>query len=362
MRAVEWLDDRVRILDQTRLPAREVWVTAKTAEEVAAAIGRMAVRGAPLLGVTAGFAMRLSAVRSNARGPRAVLRDLHRTGKLLVASRPTAVNIAWAVHRVERAAARAAERAEHGMAGVEGIRRAVAEEAVGIALEDEAACTSIGRLGAELLPAEVNVLTHCNTGFLATGGTGTALGIIVTAHRDGKRVHVWVGETRPVLQGARLTAWELARLGVPMTLVADSAAGSLMARGLVDAVVVGADRIAANGDVANKVGTYSLAVLARTHRLPFFVAAPVSTIDPSTPSGGDIVIEERDPAEVVAPLGRAIAPAGTVAANPAFDTTPAGLVSAIVTEQGVARPPFRRSLPRLVEASRTRRPDRGTRT
>jgi methylthioribose-1-phosphate isomerase len=206
-------------------------------------------------------------------------------------------------------------------------------------------------LGAELLPEKSNVLTHCNTGALATGGWGTAQGVIVAAHLGGKGIHVWVDETRPVLQGARLTAWELQRFGVPMTLVSDGAAGSLMARGLVDVVVVGADRIAGNGDVANKVGTYSLAVLAAHHRIPFYVAAPISTVDLATPSGEAIVIEERDPREVTQFRGIRLAPEDTPALNPAFDVTPAGLITAIVTERGVLRPPFPSSLRRLARGS-----------
>jgi methylthioribose-1-phosphate isomerase len=210
----------------------------------------------------------------------------------------------------------------------------------------------MGEAGADLVPDPANVLTHCNTGALAVTGAGSAQAVISTAHRRGTRVHVWVDETRPILQGARLTAWELRRLGIPMTLVADGAAASLMGRGLVDLVVVGADRIAANGDVANKIGTYALAVLAGHHRVPFVVVAPTSTIDPATPTGEDIVLEERDPAEVTAPFGVRFAPEGTPAANPAFDVTPAGLVTAIVTERGVLRAPYAPSLRRALRGRR----------
>jgi methylthioribose-1-phosphate isomerase len=229
------------------------------------------------------------------------------------------------------------------------------EAAVAIALEDEESCAAIGRYGAALIPRGANVLTHCNTGAMATGGDGTAQSVIRAAHEAGKGIHVWVDETRPLLQGARLTAWELQRLGVPMTLVADAAVGSLMARGLVDAVVVGADRIAANGDVANKVGTYPIAVLARVHRIPFYVAAPVSTIDPRTPTGAHIVIEERSPDEVTRPFGVTIAPDGVAAANPAFDVTPARLVTAIVTDRGEVRPPFRSGIRGLLGTRTGRR-------
>jgi len=213
-------------------------------------------------------------------------------------------------------------------------------EAVRIEAEDRDACAAMGAAGQELVPAHANVLTHCNTGMLCTAGIGTALGVVIAAHRAGKHVHVWVDETRPVLQGARLTAWELGRLGIPRTLIVDGAAGSLMAAGEVDLVIVGSDRIAANGDVANKIGTYPLAVLARHHGIPFYVAAPISTIDLDTPDGAGIPIEDRDPAEVTSPLGIDVAEPGTPAANPAFDVTPAELVTAIVTERGVLRPPY----------------------
>jgi methylthioribose-1-phosphate isomerase len=292
--------------------------------------------------------MALAARRSKARGPRGVRRDLARAERLLKASRPTAANIGWATERVMNAADGAIRSsAANGAAEANLVRRVVIEEATRIALDDAESCEAIGRLGAELLPEKANVLTHCNTGALATGGWGTAQGIIVAGHRAGKRIHVWIDETRPVLQGARLTAWELQRFGVPMTLVSDSAAGTLMAGGLVDAIVVGADRIAENGDVANKVGTYQLAVLASRHRIPFYVAAPLSTVDLDTPSGEAVVIEERDPGEVTEPLGVPVAPAGTPAFNPAFDITPAELITAIVTDRGVIRPPFLSMLRRL---------------
>ena len=299
------------------------------------------MRGAPLLGVTAGFALALVSRSSRARTGPAVLRELERAGAALRASRPTAVNIEWAVGRVLRAAG-------SGEGGLEHIRAAVEREAEAIAREDEASCRAIGSFGAPLVPRGANILTHCNTGALATWGIGTALGVIARAHADGAHVHVWVDETRPVLQGARLTAWELQRLGIPMTLIADSAAGSLMARGVVDLVIVGADRIAANGDVANKVGTYPLAILARHHGLPLYVAAPVSTLDPGTPSGAGIVVEERPPEEVGSALGVRMAPEGTNVANPAFDVTPSRLITAIVSDHGIARPPYARSLKRLM--------------
>jgi methylthioribose-1-phosphate isomerase len=332
-------------------------VEALDAADVAGAIRRLAVRGAPLLGIAVGYGMALAAVRSSARDGRGMLSDLQRASDALVASRPTAVNVAWAASRVLAAArdAQARTRAD-GPAAAGAVRRAAVAEAERIDAQERAACQAIATAGARLVPAGSKVLTHCNTGTLATGWEGTAQGVIASAFEAGRCVHVWVDETRPLLQGARLTAFELRRRGIPMTLIADSAAGALMAAGEVQAVVVGADRIAANGDVANKVGTYPLAVLARHHGIPFLVAAPVSTIDPATPDGGGITIEERDPAEVTEPFGTSFAPEGTPAANPAFDVTPAGLISAIVTDRGVVRPVSAAGLRRVLTADGPARP------
>jgi methylthioribose-1-phosphate isomerase len=347
--AIGWQDDGVvRLLDQRALPGEERSILATSADEVARAIRSLAVRGAPLLGVAAAYGLAAEAVRSPARGPKGLLRDLERAGRRLDRSRPTAVNVAWAVDRV-LAAARAI--APEGLAAV---RAAVVAEAGALARENQESCLAIGRFGADLVPAGANVLTHCNTGALATGGAGTAQAVITTAHDQGKRVHVWVDETRPVLQGARLTAWELRRLGVPLTVLVDSAAGWLMSRGQVDLVVVGADRIAVNGDTANKIGTYPLAVLAFRHAVPFYVAAPLSTVDATTPTGQDVIIETRNPEEVTAPFGVRFAPEGTWALNPAFDVTPAELITGIITDTGVARPPYRASLRRLTRAARRR--------
>lgn len=344
VRPIEWVaGGAVRLLDQRKLPRREAYLRCRSAEEVAEAIAGLAVRGAPLLGVAAGLGMALAARRSDARSPRGMLRDLERAGRRLVAARPTAVNVRWAVERVMG-------RVREARGGPDTLAKVALDEALRIQMEDEEACRAIGEHGADLVPSGARLLTHCNTGALATAGHGTAQSVIHAAHEQGKGVHVWVGETRPVLQGARLTAWELQRMGVPMTLVADTAAGSLMARGLVDLVVVGADRIAANGDVANKVGTYQLAVLARHHDIPFYVAAPSSTVDLETPDGSAIPIEERDPDEVTAPMGMVLAPPGTPAHNPAFDVTPAALVTAIVTERGVVRPPYGPALPGVAAA------------
>jgi methylthioribose-1-phosphate isomerase len=346
---VRWQRDAVVVLDQRVLPHREEYLECRSVQEVAAAIRDLAVRGAPILGITASFGVALAAARAADRGAdrEAILRDARLAGDALKATRPTAVNIAWAVDRVlEVAGIDPSSRDVDGDDDASRVADALIAEAERIRKEDVEACTAIGVAGAELIPDPANVLTHCNTGMLCTAGIGTAQGAILTAHRAGKRVHVWVDETRPVLQGARLTAWELGRLGVPRTLVADGAAASLMAGSMVDLVMVGADRIAANGDVANKIGTYGLAVLAHHHGIPFYVAAPSSSVDPSAPSGAQIVVEERDPAEVRAPLGLQVAAADTPVANPAFDVTPAALVSALVTEHGVIRPPFQETLRR----------------
>ncbi len=355
---VEWCGDSVRILDQRALPHREEFLECRTVEEVAGAIRSMAIRGAPVLGIAAAFGVALAAATSRARGTNALVRQLGRAADALVATRPTAVNIRWAVARVLEVARDECCRVGATRARV---HEALVAEALRIEAEDREACAAMGRHGVELVPERANVLTHCNTGRLCTAGIGTALGVVYTAHERGTGVHVWVDETRPVLQGARLTAWELGRLGVPMTLVADGAAASLMAAGRVDLVLVGADRIARNGDVANKVGTYGLAVLARHHGVPFYVVAPTSTVDLDTPNGRHIPIEERDPEEVTGVLGSRLAPEGVRALNPAFDVTPAELVTAIVTERGTLRPPFTRSLEVAVAAAAGRRPRTGSR-
>jgi methylthioribose-1-phosphate isomerase len=337
---VTWASDAVRILDQTRLPASVRVLRCRSPRDVARAIGILAVRGAPLIGIAGAYGTALGAAVSDAHGPRAVLRDVERSGALLAGARPTAVNLRVAVDRVV-AVARA--ESAHGGDGA-AVRRAVLAEAVAIDQEEREACSAIGRFGLGVVPPAARVLTHCNTGTLATNWDGTAQAIITAAFAEGRLAHVWVDETRPLLQGARLTAWELQRRGVPMTLVVDAAAGSLMARGEVDLVVVGADRIAANGDVANKVGTYPLAVLARHHGVPFIVAAPASTVDLGTPSGASIPLEQRRADEVTKAAGTPVAPRGTPAANPAFDVTPSRLVSALVTDRGVFRPPYRAAL------------------
>ncbi|HET8647428.1 MAG TPA: S-methyl-5-thioribose-1-phosphate isomerase [Vicinamibacteria bacterium] len=309
-------------------------------DAVAAAIRDMAVRGAPAIGVAAAFGIALGMMRPGADGaPRA---RFERIAALMKGTRPTAVNLFWAVDRMARRFER-----EEG-AGLDAVRSGLVQEAVAIQEEDLQACRRMGDLGAELVPQGARLLTHCNAGALATAGYGTALGIVRSAARQGKVTRVYADETRPYLQGARLTAWELSRDGIPTTLIADNAAGHLISRGEVDAIVVGADRIAANGDVANKIGTYTLAVLARERGIPFYVAAPVSTIDLGTATGESIPIEERAPEEVTHHAGKRLAPEGVAVRNPAFDVTPHRFVTAIICERGVARPPYTDSLRALV--------------
>jgi methylthioribose-1-phosphate isomerase len=325
----------LRLLDQRLLPADEVWLELERAPEIAVAIRDMAVRGAPAIGVAAAYGAAF-ALRSGGTTPPAERFATAR--RLLAATRPTAVNLFAALERMgERFAALASEPPA-------AIEEALVVEADAIAAEDIAACRRIGRFGAELLAGERAVLTHCNAGALATAGYGTALGVIRGAIEAGRPIRVLATETRPFLQGARLTAWELSRDGIPVELITDSMAGHFLSRGGIEAVVVGADRIAANGDVANKIGTYALGVLAKENGVPFYVAAPTTTIDLACPDGAAIPIEERSPSEVLAFAGHAIAPAGVGARHVAFDVTPARYVTAIVTDRGICRPPFLESL------------------
>ncbi len=351
----------LRLLDQTLLPAEERWLEIASVDALIEAIGALRVRGAPAIGIAAAMGL-VAAMRTITAGPPQVfLARIERSAEAIRAARPTAVNLAWAMERMVRRA-----RATSG--GAPAILAALQEEAQAIWDEDREACLSIARHGQPLLvksaaAAEararagartaaaggtpgraagepVNVLTHCNTGFLATGGIGTALGIVHLAAQEGRRVHVWVDETRPLLQGSRLTAWELVKAGIPHTVISDGAAAGLMARGDVDVCLVGADRIARNGDVANKVGTFPLAIAARRHGLPVYVVAPTSSFDLECESGMDIPIEERAPEEVTRPLGRQAAPAESRAFNPAFDVTSADLIAGYVTEKGILKPPF----------------------
>ncbi|MGH9381040.1 MAG: S-methyl-5-thioribose-1-phosphate isomerase [Thermoanaerobaculia bacterium] len=341
---IRWAGDHLELLDQTRLPAEEVWLACREPEDVAAAIRRLSVRGAPAIGVAAAFGLVLGVDTA----PADAELDVHMAGiaDLLAATRPTAVNLSWALEQGRRIVD------EHATAGAAPLLQALLAWARRLHAEDIEANRRIGEHGARLFAAGDRVLTHCNTGALATAGYGTALGVIQAAWGAGRLASVWVDETRPLLQGARLTAWELSRLGIPYRLVTDSSAGALMSRGLVDRIVVGADRVAANGDIANKIGTYTLAVLAHRHGVPFYVAAPVSTIDPDTPTGADIPIEERDAEEVRRVFGTAIAPDAADAANFAFDVTPADLVTAIITDRGVLEPPYTGSIATaLVEAA-----------
>jgi methylthioribose-1-phosphate isomerase len=332
--------DAVVLIDQRRLPDEEVYVRCRDHHEVARAIKEMAIRGAPAIGVAAAYGLALGIGLTASEGT-ALEREFEGMCAELAGTRPTAVNLFWAIARMR---ARFSVLATGGAAA---LRDGLLREAEAIDREDVSSCRVIGDLGAELLPAEARILTHCNAGALATAGYGTALGVIRSAARMGKVRSVLADETRPYLQGARLTAWELMRDGIPTTVIADSMAGFLMSRGEVNAVVVGADRIARNGDVANKIGTYSVAVLAKENAIPFYVAAPLSTFDLATPSGSTIPIEERPPEEVTHHGGRRLTPLGVGVRNPAFDITPARFVTAIVCERGVARPPYEDSLSAL---------------
>jgi methylthioribose-1-phosphate isomerase len=333
LRTVWWESGAVCLIDQRRLPHEHSIVRCDRLELVAQAIKTMQVRGAPAIGVTAAYGMALAAQQSTAATPAALIAELTQAKTYLDAQRPTAVNLAWATQRI-------LDLAETETTDPQRLRAAVLEEAHAVCTEDLAMCHAIGDHGAPLIPAGGRVLTHCNAGGLATAGYGTALAPIRTAFSQGRTLHVLVDETRPFLQGARLTAWELHQAGIPLTLITDNMAGHMMSRGHVDCIIVGADRIVANGDVANKIGTYSLAILAQAHGLPFYVAAPSSTIDLTLADGSQIPIEERSAEEVTHLAGQHIAPDGVDAAHPAFDVTPNHLVTAIITEQGVVYPPF----------------------
>ncbi len=334
MRTIEWDDGVVKMIDQRKLPREYVVVQFTDYREVARAIKEMYIRGAPAIGAAAAFGLALCARESKAKTRAELLADLEKAAAILQKTRPTAVNLSWALERMLEQARKAQ------YVQTEQIVNALVAEAQRIADEDVEINKRMAAHGAELIEDGYNILTHCNTGALATVDYGTALGVIRTAHQQGKRLHVWVDETRPRLQGARLTAWELMRYGIPMTLIADNAAGHLMLMGQVDIVLVGADRVAANGDVANKIGTYKLAVLARENGIPFYSVAPTSTTDLSLPSGEQITIEERDPTEVTHVGGVSIAPEGVPVYNPAFDVTPHRYITGIVTEEGTIAPPF----------------------
>ncbi len=339
---LEWTAAGVRFIDQRKLPIEETYVTATTPEQVADAIQTMVVRGAPAIGVAAAMGIALAAKNSKAESVADLKREIDHTAELIAQTRPTAVNLFWGLQRMK-------EKFEQlRIRPITQIKDALVEEAQRMHAEDIAANRAMGRHGATLMPSQGGVLTHCNAGALATAGYGTALGVIRAAVEQGKKIHVYADETRPFLQGARLTAWELMKDNVPTTVISDNMAGAMMRQGKIGAVVVGADRIAANGDVANKIGTYTVAVLAKEHGIPFYVAAPTSTVDLACPDGSQIPIEQRNIKEVTHIAGKQMVPDGVSIENPAFDVTPAEYVTAIITEWGIARAPYSESLAELI--------------
>jgi methylthioribose-1-phosphate isomerase len=343
-KTIEWTDDGVRMIDQRRLPTEEVYRTCRDYREVAEAIRTMVIRGAPAIGVAAAMGIALGAKNSTAKSGEELRADFEQIAETISQTRPTAANLFWAVKRMRGVLEDSLSGYPPDAPAIARAKAGLEEEAKRILAEDIAINEAMGQHGAALLPASGTVLTHCNAGALATGGYGTALGVIRAAVAAGKDLQVLAGETRPYLQGARLTAWELAKDGIPVTLITDSMAGHFMKLGKVQAAIVGADRLAANGDTANKIGTYTLAVLAHENGIPFYVAAPLSTIDMSLSSGDEIPIEERSPAEVTHWAGVPIAPPGVTARHPAFDVTPHRYISAIITERGIAREPYTESL------------------
>lgn len=346
---LRWYAGAVEMLDQRKLPREEVYVTLRSVEEVARAIETMVVRGAPAIGCAAALGMALAATTSSARDADALRADVEAASARLAKTRPTAVNLFWGLGRMR-------EEFEQAIAvhrgDVESVRQRLVEAAQAIVVADVATCRAIGRAGLEVMPENARLLTHCNAGALATAGYGTALGVVRAAFEAGRLQHVVADETRPFLQGARLTAWELHKDGIPVTVIADVMAGHLMKRGEIDVVVVGADRIAANGDAANKIGTYTVAVLAARHGIPFYVAAPLSTVDLDTATGDAIPIEERGRTEVAQVGDTQILPDGVPVRHPAFDVTPHDLIAGIITEMGVAKAPYVGSLRMQVEAAR----------
>lgn len=338
LRPIRWKNGVLYLLEQRLLPFREQWVKCDTVERTARAIEDMTVRGAPAIGIAAAYGVAVGARRSHSSDRTVFRRKMAKAIERLRKTRPTAVNLFWALDRMARQLVRS------GGQTVPLQIRELEREALAIHREDEALCTKLGQYGAQLLKGKRNVLTHCNTGALATGGDGTALAAITTAARKDRKLHVWVDETRPYLQGARLTAYEVAHAGIGFHLITDNMSASLMRDGKVDAIIVGADRIVANGDTANKIGTYALAVMARAHGIPFYVSAPTTTLDLTKPTGERIVIEQRNPKEVTHPQGYPIAKADYPVYNPAFDVTPGKLITAIVLETGICRPPYGKSL------------------
>jgi methylthioribose-1-phosphate isomerase len=343
IQTLEWTDDGVRFIDQTKLPTEESYVTCTTYQQVADVIRNMVVRGAPAIGVAAAMGIALGVKNSSAESVGELKKDFDQICKVLGETRPTAVNLFWAIRRMQDKFETLRVRP------LAQIKQALIEESQRMHAEDIAANQAMGRHGATLMPSSGGVLTHCNAGALATAGYGTALGVIRAAVEQGKKIHVYADETRPFLQGSRLTAWELMKDGIPTTVISDNMAGAMMKQGKIGAIVVGADRIAANGDVANKIGTYTVAVLAKEHGIPFYVAAPISTVDLATADGSGIPIEQRNAKEVSHIAGKQMVPDGVGIENPAFDVTPAKYVAAIITERGIARAPYGESLRRLAE-------------
>jgi methylthioribose-1-phosphate isomerase len=336
---IAWHEDDIVMIDQRKLPAAEIYVTCKSVNDIAKAIKTMVIRGAPAIGVCAAMGLALGAARSKATGTKQFTTEFQRNCDQLAETRPTAVNLFWAIERMKRSFSDGALSGE----SVDQLKARLRTEADRIHDDDVASCRAIGAHGAALVPDQANILTHCNAGALATAGYGTALGVIRGAVDAGRKVRVLADETRPFLQGARLTAWELVKDGIETTVITDNMAGSIMRKGDIDLVVVGADRIAANGDTANKIGTYPVAVLAKEHGIPFYVAAPWSTIDLSTKDGDAIPIEERDAREVTHVGSNQLAPEGALIRNPSFDVTPAKYITAIITERGIYRAPFEES-------------------
>jgi methylthioribose-1-phosphate isomerase len=338
IQTLEWTDGGVRFIDQTKLPMEETYVNCTTHEQVADVIRTMVVRGAPAIGVSAAMGIALGVKNSKAENVGELKKEFDQICDVIGKTRPTAVNLFWAIERMQKKF----ERLRAHQLGQ--IKTELIEEAKRLHAEDIAANQAMGRHGATLMPNSGGVLTHCNAGALATAGYGTALGVIRAAVEAGKKIHVYADETRPFLQGSRLTAWELMKDGIPTTVISDNMAGAMMRQGKIGAIVVGADRIAANGDVANKIGTYSVGVLAKENGIPFYVAAPLSTIDFNCPDGGGIPIEQRNAKEVTHIAGKQMVPDGVSVENPAFDVTPAKYVNAIITERGIAREPYGESL------------------
>lgn len=344
MRTIEWKEGKVFLIDQRKLPLKCEVINCSTYQEVAEAIKKMKIRGAPAIGVAAAFGMALAAYSSKAKNHEKFTHDMEEAKDCLACTRPTAVNLFWALDRIMKLMTAVIKRDIELLK----LKDLIFQEAKNIEQEDVEINKNMGRYGSSLIKDGDSILTHCNAGALATVDHGTALGVIRTAFEEGKKIHVYVDETRPVLQGARLTAWELMQDKIPFTLITDNMAGFLMSKNKVNLVIVGADRIALNGDVVNKIGTYSLSVLARENAVPFYVAAPLSTIDTSLKSGQEIPIEERDPKEVTHILGKQIAPTGVKVFNPAFDLTPNRYVEAIITEKGIIKKPYEKNIKKIL--------------